>query len=139
MNLNKNNIYIELHVPDFDTTIEFYKKLGFDVISHKKENEHGDYLIMARENSIICFWPGSDIAFEHSYFKQYPKDTKHGYGVELIIPIENIESFYYQVKDFANVVSELKERPWGAKDFRIEDPFGYYFRFTEPYDIVKLQ
>jgi len=29
------------------------------------------------------------------------------------------------------VVEPLRMRPWGARDFRIADPFGYYLRITE--------
>lgn len=50
--------------------------------------------------------------------------------------IDDIEDFYKRAKKFATVVEELKRQPWGLKDFRIEDPFGFYIRFTEPHDIL---
>jgi len=56
--------------------------------------------------------------------------------VEIVIPIEDIEIFYKQVKNFANVADTLEIQPWGLKDFRIIDPFGYYLRFTEPHDVL---
>lgn len=46
------------------------------------------------------------------------------------------DSYYEAVKPFANVVEELRKRPWGLKDFRVEDPFGYYLRITERHDIT---
>ena len=49
---------------------------------------------------------------------------------------DNIEQLYEEVKTFAKVVEELILQPWGLKDFRIEDPFGFYLRFTEPFNIV---
>jgi hypothetical protein len=27
-------------------------------------------------------------------------------------------------------------QPWGVKDFRIEDPFGFYLRITERHNIL---
>jgi hypothetical protein len=30
------------------------------------------------------------------------------------------------------VVREIVARPWGATDFRIADPDGYFVRFTTP-------
>ncbi len=50
--------------------------------------------------------------------------------------VDNIEDYYGNVKSFSNVVEELAEQPWGLKDFRIEDPFGFYIRFTEPHNIL---
>ncbi len=50
--------------------------------------------------------------------------------------IKNIEKFYNQVKRFANVVEPLILEPWGLKDFRVEDPFGFYIRFTEPHSLL---
>jgi hypothetical protein len=29
------------------------------------------------------------------------------------------------------ISSTLQERSWGARDFRVVDPEGYYIRFTE--------
>lgn len=50
--------------------------------------------------------------------------------------VPDIEKFYKEVKDFANVVEELKLQPWGLKDFRTTDPFGYYLRFTSYHNIL---
>lgn len=58
-----------------------------------------------------------------------------GYGVEIIIMVNNIDEYYSKVKDFSNVVEGLVLQPWGLKDFRIEDPFGYYVRITSSHDI----
>ncbi|MFN8015448.1 MAG: hypothetical protein U0R17_02415 [Acidimicrobiia bacterium] len=126
-----NKLQIELHVPDFAPVLDFYGKLGFKTVSHKLENEFGDYLVMEREGVTINFWPGSDLAYRQSHFSHFPKDAKRGYGVELIIPVTNIETFYEDAKQFANIVGDLKQRHWGAKDFRVVDPFGYYLRFSE--------
>ncbi len=50
--------------------------------------------------------------------------------------VDDIEGFYERVKGYANVVEPLIEQPWGLKDFRCTDPFGYYLRFTSKYDIL---
>ena len=41
-----------------------------------------------------------------------------------------------KVKDGANVIEPLVLRPWGSKDFRSADPFGYYLRFTNKHNIL---
>lgn len=129
-----NTITLELHVPDFEKVKEYYLKLGFKVVKDERMPDGDGYLVLAMNDHMLCFWSGSDLVYEQSYFKNFPKDTKRGYGVEIIIPIDNIEEYYEKVKEFAHVVGELKPRHWGVKDFRVEDPYGYYLRFTEKYD-----
>ena len=131
-----NHLQLELHVPDFGQVLDFYGKLGFKDVWKRHEGDVGDYLVMERDGVIINFWPGNEEVWEQPYFKDFPHDTKRGYGVEIVIPVEDIESFYEQLKTFAKVVEELKTQPWGLKDFRVEDPFGFYLRFTSPHNIL---
>lgn len=132
----KTDVIVELHVPDFEKVKDFYGKLGFQVVWERNPEGMKGYLVMRRGDSILCFWPGNEYVYRQEYFRNFPKDTKRGYGVEILIMVDNIEQSYEQVKQFANVVEELTKKPWGLKDFRVEDPFGYYLRFTEPYDTL---
>ena len=122
------DVFIELHVDDFQTAIDFYKMIGFEVVWLSDE-----YLVMKKGKSVINFYPGDDRAYDHSYFGQFPRDTKRGYAVEIILFVDDIKSFYEKMKDKLNVVKPLELKRWGQWDFRIEDPFGFYIRFTEPY------
>lgn len=81
-------------------------------------------------------WGGNDAIYNQPYFKRFPKDTVRGYGVEVVLLVDDIESFYEQVKDVANIVEPLVEQHWGLKDFRCTDPFGYYLRFTSKHNIL---
>lgn len=136
MNNKKNKLHIELHVPDFAPAIDFYTKLGFKKVWERKPEGEKGYLVMEKDNQILCFWPGNSSVYNQPYFKRFPTNTKRGYGVEIVITVEDIESYYAKVRTFAKVVEELVTQPWGLKDFRVEDPFGYYLRFTEPHDIL---
>jgi catechol 2,3-dioxygenase-like lactoylglutathione lyase family enzyme len=135
-----NDSYVELHVPDFDIAKDFYCKLGFEVVWEKRPSDklRAWYLVMKRESCFVCFWPGNQEVENQTYFKNFPANTKKGYGVEIIFPVSDIDGLYELAKTFANIVGELKVRHFGKKDFRLEDPFGYYLRFTEPYDILDL-
>lgn len=132
----QNNILIELHVPDFELAKDFYGKLEFKVVREEKPENKDGYLVLKKDSSIICFWPGNNLVWQQPYFKKFPKNTKKGYGVEIVIMVDDIEKFYKKVKKFAKIVEELKDKPWGLKDFRIEDPFGFYIRFTEKFNIL---
>lgn len=131
-----SDVLLELHVPDFQTVKDFYGKLGFEVVWEREPEELKGYLVMKKGKSALCFWAGNDYVYKHPYFKQFPKNTKRGYGVEVVIFVDNIEDYYKKVRQFANVVEVLKVQPWGDMDFRIEDPFGYYLRFSSPYNTL---
>ncbi len=137
MEKSLNHTIVELHVPDFEKVKNFYGRLGFEVVWERKPEGKKGYLVIQRESHVLCFWPGNEEVYDQSYFRNFPKDSKRGYGVELGFFIDkNIEDFYEKVKTFAKVVDPLVTQPWGIKDFRIEDPFGYYLRFTEIYDTL---
>jgi len=131
-----NDVILELHVTDFGKVKEFYGKLDFEVVWEREPEGFKGYLVMRRGDSILCFWAGNEEVYNHPYFKAFPKDTKRGYGVEVVIFIEDIDKFYEKVNKFANIVEKLTLQPWGDKDFRVEDPFGYYLRFSSQYNTL---
>ncbi|MDP2650706.1 MAG: glyoxalase/bleomycin resistance/extradiol dioxygenase family protein [bacterium] len=131
-----NHLQLELHVPDFGPIKNYYSKLGFGVVWEREPEADKGYLVMRMGNTILCFWPGTESVYKQLYFKKFSKETPRGYGVEVIIMVDDIESYYEKVKDVANVVEPLKLQPWGSEDFRAVDPFGYYLRFTGKHNIL---
>jgi predicted enzyme related to lactoylglutathione lyase len=131
-----NYLQLELHVPDFEKVKDYYSKMGFKVVWERQPEDSKGYLVMARDGNLICFWSGTDAIYKQTYFKRFPKNTPRGYGVELVIMVDDIDKYYEKVKTHANVVEPLVLRPWGSKDFRTADPFGYYLRFTERHNIL---
>lgn len=132
----KNQILLELHVPDFKKVKQYYGKVGFEVVRETKPEGKAGYLVLEMEGNILCFWAGNDAVYEQSYFSRFPRDTKRCYGVEIIVMVRDIETYFRQVRDFAHVIMPLLEQPWGAKDFRVEDPFGYYIRISSFYNVL---
>ncbi|OGY93475.1 MAG: hypothetical protein A2406_01080 [Candidatus Komeilibacteria bacterium RIFOXYC1_FULL_37_11] len=140
-NLIKNNLIIELHVPDLEVIKSFYSKLGFVITMDDQVNDKElGYLTMTRKddlgNTMLNFYGGDDRVYNQAYFKQFPKDTKRAYASEVTIPIKDIEVIYKLATTHLKkyIVRELVEKEdhkhkW--KDFRMEDPFGFYLRFTE--------
>lgn len=132
----QNNVLLELQVPDFQKAKDYYIKLGFEQVWERPPEGFKGYLILKKENNILCFWAGNEKVWEQEHFKPYSKESKRGYAVEIVLMVTDVNNFYEQVKSFANVVEPLQKRPWGLIDFRVEDPFGYYLRFTEPHNIL---
>ena len=138
------DVILELHVSDFDKVKDFYGKLGFKKVWEYPAKGQSGYLVIKRKDSILCFFCGNEEVYNHPYFKKFPKTTVKGYGVEIAIYLSDvkdvkIDDYYQQViktigKDC--IVEPLKLKPWGSKDFRIIDPFGYYLCFREPSNIL---
>jgi hypothetical protein len=131
-----NRTLLELHVPDFQKVKEYYGKIGFEVVWERTPEDFKGYLVLTMEENILCFWCGNQSVRNHPYFKKFPPTTQPGYGVEIIIMVVNVEAYYNRVKDSANVVDPINRQPWGLKNFRVADPFGYYLRVTEKHDIL---
>ena len=140
----KNNLVIELHVPDLEMVKEFYSELGFVETMYDEPNEKEQgYLTMTRKDdagsTMLNFYGGDERVYTQSFFKQFPKETPRGYEIEITIPVNAIEELYERIsanlKD--NVIremAELKDHDFTWKDFRMVDPFGFYIRFTELID-----
>jgi len=61
---------------------------------------------------------------------QHPVDT----ASRSFIVTSKIHELYktIQSESPASLVQQIMERPWGSREFRVTDPFGYYVRVTEP-------
>ncbi len=115
--------------------------LGFKTVWEYPPKDQSGYLVMKRKNSILAFFCGNEEVYNHPFFKKLPKTTIRGYGVEVAIYISDIkiEDYYQQVlkkvgKDC--IVQSLELKPWGSKDFRLTDPFGYYLCIREAGNIL---
>lgn len=127
---------VELHVPDLALAKRFYGRFGFRVARYEPPLDDAGYLVLRQGGAILCFWGGTGAVRRHEYFARFPRTAKRGYAVEIVIPVANISRAYAVAKRARCVVEELRLRPWGARDFRIEDPFGFYVRITERHDVL---
>ncbi|MBI2577223.1 MAG: hypothetical protein HYV77_00055 [Candidatus Wildermuthbacteria bacterium] len=136
MEENDNNLFLELHVPDFGKVKEFYGNLGFKVVYEEPVGEYLGYLVIKKGETRLNFYGGDARVYEHKFFKKFPGSTPRGYGVEAVVLVENVEEFYKSIFPYIQdcIVQPLELKRWGKKDFRIEDPFGFYIRFSEPMD-----
>lgn len=127
---------VELHVPDFELTRNFYTGLGFEVIWERNPEGFKGYLVLKLEGNILCFWGGNENIYQHEHFSQFDRKTQRGYGVEIVHLISNLETLYFRAQSLDCVVEDLKLKPWGIQDFRIIDPWGYYIRFSAFHNIL---
>lgn len=141
LNPIRNNLVLELHVPNFAKAKEFYSKFGFqEKLYDKTSGGKSDlgYLVLERKDELgvtmINFYGDKEEVSNHSHFNQFSTSTTRGYGVEITIPVNDVERIWEEIKSKipkSNISQNLKLKRWGKKDFRVIDPFGFYLRFTE--------
>jgi catechol 2,3-dioxygenase-like lactoylglutathione lyase family enzyme len=141
----RNNIVLELHVPDFAPAREFYGLLGFEEISYDSASDDSEgglgYLVLSRHDdagdTMLNFYGDRESVAQHSQFGKLPADTPRGYAVEITIVVASIEQLWSEVSPKLapeSVSQPLQIKPWGKKDLRLVDPYGFYVRFTEIVD-----
>ena len=144
MNKIINNLVLELHIPDFNKAREFYSIFGFERLSYDPASGGGSdlgYMVLSRTDSVgrtlINFYGDKEKVSKHAHFKEFPSNTPRGYGVEITIPVSDVEKLWdstYKKLDASRISQPLTLKRWDKKDFRVIDPFGFYVRFTEPVD-----
>jgi len=116
---------IELFVKDSRKSAKFYQDLfNFQII---KDEDNGNYIGMKCGNVRIAINTISSLRKNH-FFRPEIENQRLGLGVEIVLEVKDIESLYEKVKAKYPIEGELKLQPWGKKDFRVEDPDGYYVR-----------
>ena len=106
----------ELPVSNLKEAIEYYEqKLGFRVAMKMPS---GNYAIIERD----------DIAIH--LFQENENSTSH---VAIHIFTEDLETLHAELKNRGARVSQgIQCKPWGNRDFRVNDNSGNELKFTEP-------
>ncbi|MFK0165655.1 VOC family protein [Rhizobium sp. NPDC090279] len=116
---------LELFVTDFQRSIEFYRRvLNFQVVGEVGR----EYTMLMNGEATISI--NTQNALEPDHPLRAGNGERLGLGLEVVLSIPDIESFYQSTKAHGHPVSELVLQPWGLRDFRITDPDGYYIRVT---------
>lgn len=86
--------------------------------------------LFKNEDTFLLLTADSILDEDH-YFRKRNLANK-GVGVELILSVEDVNYHYKQITNVTPEVIEspIKHQSWGATDFRVIDPDGYYIRIT---------
>jgi len=120
------SLRLELFVDDLEKSIEFYTQvLGFERLKGGK-----DYVPVRSGSVVIGLGPADKLSKQH-YFNPELQSSRRGLGTEIVFEVDDINDMFDRVKANGHrILSPLIKRPWGATDFRIADPDGYYLRLT---------
>jgi lactoylglutathione lyase len=120
-------IRIELFVKDINTSLNFYQH----VLGFQKGYVGTDYAEVFNGSVEIGICLMEKLPEDHP-LKMRSIVERKGLGVEIVLVVVELASFYQKVIDSDYPISaSLQLQPWNCKDFRLVDPDGYYLRITD--------
>ncbi|MBN8682946.1 MAG: VOC family protein [Chitinophagales bacterium] len=113
-------------VNDLNKTIDFYKKIGFNVVMTVPDEGDITWAMMTCGNVTFMFQTFQSLGNE------LPSISRQGGGSLLFyIKTSEIRNFFEQIKDKVKVVKGLEKTFYGATEFSIEDNNGFLLTFAE--------
>ena len=107
-------------------TIEFYKdSLGFKVGMCFPDASNPEYADLSKDGLVLMFIPAQNCGIG--------SEEKLGVGVNIYIQIDgDIDEYYDELKKRGvKIAVDIKEEPYGIRDFTIEDVNGYKLTFNQ--------
>jgi len=118
-----SKLRIEIFPDDLDLAVSFYcEVLGFALTRDEREASSpyvalqlGGVRLGAAQRPTV-----------HAELRRPPS------GAELVLEVDRLHDARQRVEESGWPIDEdITVRPWGLADFRIVDPFGYYWRITD--------
>jgi catechol 2,3-dioxygenase-like lactoylglutathione lyase family enzyme len=116
-----------LYVKDVETSVSFYKELGFEPVS----NDGG--VAVVKLGAMRVQFVAQETAKDQS--ESFQKDAfgePKGTGVYINVEVDNIDDYFKQLKESGITPStEPKDWAWGQREFVIRDPDRYKIVFYQ--------
>jgi uncharacterized glyoxalase superfamily protein PhnB len=115
-----------IFVKDIMKTIDFYKQLGFELVTTVPEEGDIVWAMMTCGKVIFMFQTFDSIGDTLPEIKR-----QDGGSLLLYIQIKGIRTFHERIKDKVKVIKGLEKTFYGATEFSITDNNGYVLTFAE--------
>jgi len=115
-----------IFVKNMNQTIEFYKELGFNLVTTVPEEAPFVWAMMSRGNVTFMFQTFESLADELPQISRVD-----GGSLLLYIGIKGIRTFYEQIKENVTIIKGLEKTFYGATEFSILDNNNYLLTFAE--------
>jgi uncharacterized glyoxalase superfamily protein PhnB len=121
-----------LAVRNMKQTIEFYKiSLGFKMGMAFPDADNPEYIDLAKDGMVLMFIPVENVGIG--------KEERLGVGVNIYMQIDgDIDEYYNELKNKGvKIVVDIKDEPYGIRDFTVEDIDGYKLTFNQARELVE--
>ena len=115
-----------LAVRDMKQTIQFYRdSLGFKIGMTFPDADNPEYADLSKDGMVLMFIPAENIGIG--------REEKFGVGVNIYMQIDgDIDKYYNELKaKGVKIVVDIKDEPYGIRDFTVEDMDGYKLTFNQ--------
>ncbi len=115
-----------LAVRNMKQTIEFYKNsLGFKMGMAFPDADNPEYADLSKDEMVLMFIPAKNVGIG--------EEEKLGVGVNIYMQIDgDIDEYYNELKDKGvKIVVDIKDEPYGIRDFTVENIDGYKLTFNQ--------
>ncbi|MFC1874931.1 VOC family protein [Chloroflexota bacterium] len=115
-----------LAVRNVKETIEFYENsLGFKVGMCFPGVNNPEYADLSKDGMVLMFIPAKNIGIG--------TEEKLGIGVNLYLQIDgDVDEYYNELKNIGvKIAADIKDEPFGIRDFTVEDIDGYKLTFNQ--------
>ena len=121
-----DSISPNIFVKDINRTIDFYKILGFKVITTVPEQGDLVWAMMTCGNVTFMFQTFDSLGSDLPAIAR-----QDGSSLLLYIQTKGIRKFHDQIKSKVHIVKGLEKAFYGATEFSIQDINGYILTFAE--------
>jgi len=121
-----DSISPNIFVRDINATIEFYREIGFEVVTTVPEQGDLVFAMMACGNVTFMFQIFDSLGSEFPVISR-----QDGGSLLLYIQTKDIRQFHDKIKDKVNIVKGIEKTFYGATEFSIQDINGYLLTFAE--------
>ena len=121
-----------LAVRNMKQTIEFYKiSLGFKMGMAFPDADNPEYTDLSKDGMVLMFIPVENVGIG--------KEERLGVGVNIYMQIDgDIDEYYNELKNKGvKIVVDIKDEPYGIRDFTVEDIDGYKLTFNHGGELVE--
>jgi len=117
---------------NMERTIEFYKNsLGFKMGMVFPDADNPEYADLSKDGMVLMFIPAENVGIG--------SQEKLGVGVNIYMQIDgDIDEYYNELKNKGvKIAIDIKDEPYGIRDFTVEDIEGYKLTFNQVSKTVK--
>ena len=119
-------------VRNMKRTTEFYRNyLGFKMGMAFPDTDNPEYADLSKDGMVLMFIPTKNMGIG--------KEEKLGVGVNIYMQIDgDIDEYYAELKDKGvKIVVDIKDEPYGIRDFTVEDIDGYRLTFNRAGELAE--